>query len=257
MRARGWWFAALIAVPIAAFAEPKPSVVEIKSFRDQLIVLRDAQGGTYVVLPGSDSRAWYGGAKTLYEQVVLTRTSNGETGEWSLGAWAPRIATLQPGVLQRRDDGTFEKFCGEKQVGLTQLTGDKAKQVLDKSTFMSTALTRRPHILGRDDAGIYYYVDVIRDQYGGKGYRVFVGKKGAMKELPLSDIASDTAGEVFATKTGDLRFVHNSEDGKNTATWVHGEKRTPLIMLDTDANSAVIFKDLGVYTFTGTICDDT
>src|ERR1700733_5531688 len=75
MRARGWWFAALIAVPIAAFAEPKPSVVEIKSFRDQLIVLRDAQGGTYVVLPGSDSRAWYGGAKTLYEQVVLTRTS--------------------------------------------------------------------------------------------------------------------------------------------------------------------------------------
>ena len=40
---------------------------------------------------------------------------------------------------------------------------------------------------------------------------MFVGKKGAMKQLPLTDVASDTAGEVFATKTGDLRLVAIAE----------------------------------------------
>ena len=123
---------------------------------------------------------------------------------------------------------------------------------------MTTGLVRKPHLLARDDAGTYYYVDVIRDQYGGSGYRVFVGKKGAMKQLPLTDVATDTGGEVFATKTGDVRIVHdNSTEGvKAGATWVKGEKRTPLLTLDTDANSRVIFKDLGIYTFLGTICDD-
>jgi hypothetical protein len=39
-------------------------------------------------------------------------------------------------------------------------------------------------------------------------------------------------------------------------TWVKGEKRLELVYLDTDVNSAVIFRDLGVYTFLGTLCDN-
>jgi hypothetical protein len=138
---------------------------------------------------------------------------------------------------------------------MSERTGDKAKAVLDKSTFMTSAMIRKPRMLARDDAGVYYYVDEIRTQYGGKGYRVFVGKKSAMKELPLTDIATDAAGDVFSTKTGDLRLVRRS-DVKDSALWVHGEKRTELFMLDTDANSAVIYKDFGIYGFVGTVCDD-
>ena len=33
--------------------------------------------------------------------------------------------------------------------------------------------------------------------YGGEGYRVFSGKKGAMKQLPLTDVAHDTGGDVL------------------------------------------------------------
>jgi len=80
---------------------------------------------------------------------------------------------------------------------------------------MTSAIVRVPHVFARDDAGVYYYVDRIAKVYGGKGFRVFVGKKGAMKQLALTDVASDSEGDVFSTKTGDLRLVRNhTESGK-------------------------------------------
>ena len=111
------------------------------------------------------------------------------------------------------------------------------------------------HALSRDDRGVYYYVDVLRKEYGGKGYRVLIGKKGALKSKPLTDIATDTAGDVFATKTGDLRIVNNVEKGGTSVAWVKGGKREQLLSLDPDMNSLLIFHDLGVYGFIGTICE--
>ena len=260
MRARSWC-AALLALSTVAAADPKdpkPKSVDIKPIRDKLIVLQDSDGGTYVVLPGIDGHVWYGSPRTknLYEQIKVSASSDAATGSWDVSVWAPRVPNVQPGSLAHKADGSFSRWCGsEQETGLTQLTGDKAKAVLDKWSFLSTAFIRRPYLFARDDAGVYYYVDVIREQYGGKGFRVFVGKKGAMKQRPLTDIATDAAGDVFGTKTGDLRIVRDTTEGKSTVTWVRGEKRSLLVTLDVDANSTVIFKDLGVYTFTGSICE--
>jgi hypothetical protein len=41
-----------------------------------------------------------------------------------------------------------------------------------------------------------------------------------------------------------------------TITWVKGEKKSPLFTLDLDVNSPLIFKDLGIYAFTGSICEN-
>jgi hypothetical protein len=245
-----------VCLPLLAAAEPKPLPVDIKAFRDELLVFQDATGGTYVVKPGRDPRAFYGTGKVLHEQVITGRSANGDA--WSVSVWAPRVPELRPGQIVRKADGTFQKQCdGKDDPALTQLTGDKANAVLDKYQFMTTALVRRPYLLGRDDSGVYYYVDVIAKQYGGKGFRVFVGKKGAMKELPLTDVASDSAGDVFATKSGDLRLVGGARTGGDTkVTWIKGEKRTELVWLDLDVNSRLIFRDLGIYKFTGTICDN-
>jgi hypothetical protein len=264
MRARGCSIAVGLAAAVlslsSAAADPKPKPVDIKPIRDQLVVLTDGEGGTYVVQPGSDGRAFYGtGGKTknLYEQIIFGRSSDGTTGAWDIAVWAPRVPNVQPGSIGKKADGTYFRYCGsDNQVALTEVAGDKAKAVLDKASFFTSALIRRPYLLARDDGGVYYYVDVIRKDYGGKGFRVFVGKKGAMKQKPLTDIASDTAGDVFATKTGDLRMVKDNDNNGSTITWVKGEKRITLRALDTEANSALIFKDLGVYGFTGTICDN-
>ncbi len=259
MRARGVLISLLVLGGIAsAGGEPKPTPVDIKPFRDKLLVFEDAQGGTYVVLPGSEGRLWYGtSGKKVYEQIVVNRFSNGETGAWSVGVWAPRMSGLTPATVQRRDDGTFERFCDAKHAPLTAVPADHAKQVVDKLAFLSSAVTRRAHLFARDDAGVYYYVDNVAKQYGGSGYRVFVGKKGAMKQLPLTDVATDSAGEVYSTRSGDVRFVIDTNDAtKNTAAWIKGAKRIPLSLLDVDVNSHIIWADLGIYQFLGTPCDE-
>jgi hypothetical protein len=257
MRALRWWIVASLAIASTAAAEPKPKAVDIKSFRDKLVVLKDADGGTYVVLPGDGARMWYGlPKKPLYEQRVSGRSADGV--KWSVSVVAPRVPNFQPGSVDFRGDGEYFRHCGgDSKTPLTELPSDQAKTVLDKGTFMSNAMIRRPYLLARDDSGVYYLVDVIRDEYGGKGYRVLVGKKGALKQKPLTDIATDSAGDVFATKTGDLRFIRNIDDEKkSTMTWVKGAKKTELISLDIESNLRMIYRELGVYGFTGSICEN-
>ena len=236
-----------------AFAgDPKPKAVDVTPFRDKLVVLEDALGGTYVVLPAAgDSRVWYGSGKTLYEQITTGYSADGDA--WDVPVWAPRVPNVQPGSVQKKSDGSFHRWCGgDHDLPLKPVTADRVKTVLARVTIMSPAVLRVPYLLARDDGGVYYYVDKLR---GGANYRVFAGKKGAMKQLAMSDVATDPAGDVFSTATGEVRFVHNTEE-KHSAVWVHGNDRTSLSLIDTDAASRLIFKDLGVYTFLGTLCDD-
>jgi hypothetical protein len=239
-----------------AYAEPKPKAVDIKPFRDKLVVLQDAEGGTYVVLPGEGARVWYGlPKKPLYEQPPGARSADGD--KWSVSVWAPRVPDYQPGSIDFKGNGDYTRWCGNNSTTpLTQLSADKAKTILDKSSFMSTAFIRKPYLLARDDSGVYYYVDVIRDEYGGKGFRVMVGKKGGLKQKPLTDIATDSAGDVFSTKSGELRFVKSVDGGKTSTYWVKGGKKVELVSLDLEQNERMIYKDLGVYAFTGSICEN-
>jgi hypothetical protein len=263
MHARGWVqtvvFGSLVAVAATAAAEPALKPVDIKDLKAKALVLTDPQGGTYVIFRGDESKVFFGpNAKTLYEQAIVGSGSDGEGG-WEFSTWAPRVANgSHLGSLDHKKDGTTKKSCGEKdEQVLTELSGDRAKAIVDKAAFMSSGVIHVPHLLARDDSGVYYYVDRIAKAYGGKGYRVFVGKKGAMKQLPLTDVARDTAGEVYATKSGDVRFVIDGSDTKkDTAFWIKGEKKSPLSILDVDANSRIIWGELGVYSFLGTPCDE-
>ena len=258
MQARGWIIGvALFGLVSTAAAEPAPKPVDVKVMKAQGVVLQDAQGGVYVVFRGDDAKVFYGpNTKAVYEQVIVGSSSDGE-GRWEFNTWAPRKPGNGLASLEHKKDGSFHKSCGDKDdTGLTELTGEKAHAVLDRTPFLSMGIVRVPHLLARDDSGVYYYVDRIAKVYGGKGYRVFVGRKGAMKQMPLVDVASDSAGDVFSTRSGDLRLVHNSEDSKEKMTWVKGGKRTELVFLDTEVNSVVVFKDLGLYGFLGTLCDD-
>jgi hypothetical protein len=262
MHARGWIVSVLVVMVIGAMgsvaaADPGPKPVDIKELKSKAIVLQDAPGGTYVVFRGDDAKVFFGpNAKTLYEQRIVGSSSNGEG--WDFSTLAPRVNEgSHLGSVERKKDGTYLKSCrGKDDLGLTELSGEKAKAILDKSAFLTSGIVHVPHLLARDDSGVYYYVDKLSTLYGGKGFRVFVGRKGAMKQMPLTDVASDSAGDVFSTKSGDLRLVRNSDNHKDTTTWVKGEKRTELVFLDNELNYGVIFKDLGIYTFLGTICDN-
>jgi hypothetical protein len=264
MHARGWvsvssWVTlwAVVGAAATAAADPTPKPVDVKAQKEPPVVLQDPQGGVYVVFRGDDAKVFYGpNTKAVYEQVIIGSSSG--DGAWEFNTWAPRVPDgAHLGSIEHKKDGSYKKDCrGKDDLVLTEASPEKAKLVLDKTQFLTMAIIRVPHLLARDDSGVYYYVDRIAKVYGGKGYRVFVGRKGAMKQLPLTDVASDSAGDVFSTKSGDLRLVTNSDSNKQTMTWVKGEKRTELVFLDTDVNSVVIFKDLGLYTFLGTLCDN-
>jgi hypothetical protein len=266
MLARGWTNRVVLwtllatvgaGVVTTAAADPAPKPVDIKTLKSKATVLQDAQGGTYVVFRTDDGRKLFYGpsTKAVYEQYVPGSGSSGDS--YDLSVWAPRLTEVRYASFTYKEDKSYVKSCGGKDDAvLTELTGDRARAILDKTEFLTSAIVHVPHLLARDDSGVYYYVDRIAKIYGGKGYRVFVGKKGAMKPMPLTDVASDSAGEVFSTKSGDLRLVRHSENNKDSMTWVKGEKRLELVFLDTDVNSAVIFKDLGIYTFLGTLCDN-
>ena len=226
------------------------------------MLFKDADGGIYVVFNerGKEQRIFYGTGrdKNLYDQIL--EGGGGRNGDaWHVSVAAPRASYPFMGAVGRREDGTFFRSCGGSdtitEVQLTQITGDKAKEILDKWKFLTTSMIRKSYLLARDDRGVYYYVDMLRPIYGGSGHRVFVGKKGALKQLALTDVTSDSAGDVFSTKTGDLRLVHTREGSdKPAAQWIRGEKKSDLIYLDLYMNQPVIYRDLGIYKIPGTIC---
>ncbi len=273
---------------IASGGDPTPKEVDVKGYRDKLFVLEDAQGGTLIVEHSvviqhgqvvardetvetttttrnsvNEDHVFYGPSdKAVYAQVKVTTSGSvgaGGIDPFSLGVWVPKSDGLSPAQITRREDGSFDLFCPNVEparIPLKQVSAERAKQVIAKAKFYTTRIIRGAQRLARDDAGVYYYVDHIRKDYGGHGERLFVGKKGAMKEVPLTDTVADSGGEVYSTKTGDVRFVFdNNEPDKNRAAFVKGDKRTELRILDLDVNSRLIYRDLGIYGPLGTLCE--
>jgi hypothetical protein len=253
---------AAVLIAGVASADPAPKPVDITAMKDEMVVLKDADGGIYVVyfVRDKETHVFYGTGrdKRLYDQLLEGPKSRDGDG-WSISTQAPRAVFPFLGQVARRKDGTFLRDCSDKdRIELTEQTGTKAKEILDKYQFVTTSVVRRPYLLARDDRGVYYYVDVLRDVYGGNAHRVFVGKKGGLKQMALTDVTSDSAGDVFSTKTGDLRLVRTFDESKGTdkptAQWIRGEKKRDLIYLDIYMNQPLIYRDLGLYKVAGTIC---
>ncbi|MEO6774098.1 MAG: hypothetical protein ABI467_13955 [Kofleriaceae bacterium] len=238
----------------------KPKPIDAKANAGKLEVWKDDLGQYYVVPVANafsfdDAGAWvfYGDAKTLYQQRIIGASSDPQGGyDWSI--WAPRVTTLQQAEVETKN-GRLTVQCGVKDLRvLTQLKADEAKVFFAKATFYPPLWQRQTRFLARDDDGIYYFVDELREEYGGQGYRVFVGEKGAMKELGMTNVVEDSGGFIFATKGGSLKII--SDKKSNTAYWVKGGKKVELTELVPMDNRHLIYRSLGVYGTVGTVCDD-
>jgi hypothetical protein len=256
------------AVVIAALAgvasagpNEKPEKVDLAPALDKLDVYRDDLG-TYYVLPKDgayekteEANQWifYGDAKTMYRQRVLSASSGGtpKSRRWML--WGPRAIAMVGGYLELGDKPTIS--CRHHDKGaptpLVQLSADEARSVLAKAKVFGVMHQRNSHLLARDDEGTYYYVDELRSEYGGNGYRVFAGLKGAMKELPVTNIVRDSAGEIFGTKSGLIKVV---KDGN--VYWIKNGKKIELTSVDVQKDHYLIYRELGIYASLGAVCED-
>jgi hypothetical protein len=240
-------------------ASEKAKPIDIKPAADKLDVFKDEDGNYFVspragAMTSDDAGHWvfFGNGKTFWQQRIIGSSEQGQHLEWYL--WAPRAKGMNQAELSIDPAGAFVQ-CRPKDDGkrkLVQLTADEAKTALARATFYPPLWERQTHMLLRDDDGVYYFVDELREELGGNGYRVFVGPKGALKELPLTNVATDSAGEVFATKSGTIKIVTTGDK----AFWIKGSKKTELVRLEPTENRYLIYRELGIYGQLGAVCDD-
>jgi hypothetical protein len=132
-------------------------------------------------------------------------------------------------------------------------TDGKVKGLL-RAKFHAPRWKHYSYALARDDTGKYYFVDRLLEPEDNRNFRLFVGPRGSMKQMPMTNIVSDSGGDIFATKHGELRLVL----GKSEASWIEDKHDTKLLLLPVHENVALIHRDLGVYMGEafGTPCDD-
>jgi hypothetical protein len=169
--------------------------------------------------------------------------------------WDPRVEGHDK-VGVYLNEKKYGVYCGELKETLTRLAPADEKAAVAQATFVEGSMGRAEYALARDDRGVYYYVD--RSLALSADFRLYVGPRGGMKLQKMKNVVRDSAGDVFASKSGELRLVlDNKEGGKQEGTWVRGKKRTPLIVLPLDDNEGLIYNELGIYVGVpiGSPCD--
>lgn len=265
--------AAVAAAPIAAGApKKKPAkrqgdappaepaydpaeVVDVTAARPKLVLLTDGAGHFVAVVPfgSSDEREllFYGDGKIFHLNRVVGYGADG-TKSWDYTFWEPRVDAGWKASIGYRN-GKYQVQCDTRQTELQPVPADQARAILDGAVFLKPRWKRRAYALARDDGGVYYFVDRARDPMSAD-FRLYIGPKGNLKLQKMVNVVSDSEGDIFATRDGELRLVLD----KRESVWIKKKKRTPLVHVPVEANHVLIYTDLGVYTGErlGTPCDD-
>lgn len=259
----------VMAAPAPAAVTPsaQPSVAKAEVTEAQkkaMQLLTDGKGHylaialTETQMPSTDA-VFYGDGKTFYQLRVPSYGGDGGEHTWSMSLWEPRETWGQTSV-QKTKEG-FSASCGSRNATLTEVPAAEAQTIVGAAAFYRPRWTRKPYRLARDDRGQYYFVDHLRiedEDFRNPGpkrdLRLFVGPRGKLKLQPMTNIVSDSQGDIFATKSGELRLVANQAEVK----WVAGKKETKLLGLPIEDNARLIYTELGVYDRErlGTPCDD-
>ena len=247
-----------LAAPTAAPPKASVAATDTAASLANASVYQDSLGNYYVVnvpAPGEtleNFRIYVGDGKEMYLQAAIT-TSTLAPG-WEASLWAPRADGNGTAQLVQQA-GVVTLTCRYQQpMVLTLLPPAKESKIIATALFRKPLHDRITQVLARDEDGNYYFVDRMKDDDENRGFRVYVGPKGAMKQIPMKDVVSDSAGEIFATKSGEPKII--TEAKTNTAVWRKGKKRTALTILPPNRNKYLIARELGVYGRMGYVCDE-
>ena len=234
--------------------DPDASAVDISEVKKDLVVLSDGKQHYIAVVPFGDfyTHFYYGDGKRFYAQRVASGGREG-TEAWSRTFWEPRVDALWKSEVQFRA-GKHSVQCGERATELKPLDADEQAKLLATASFFKPLWAHQAYSLARDNKGTYYYVDRLREPENNKNFRLFAGTRGNLKLLKMTNVVSDSQGDIFTTKKGELRLVLD----RKKPSWFAGKAETELIGLPLQDNRIMIYTDLGVYADQrlGTPCDD-
>lgn len=242
---------ALAAAPAAAGTD-----VDIAAFKSELVVLGDGAGHYLVLVPYTpdDEPIFYGDGKVMHQLTPMSGGGSPGEGNYSHRVWAPN--SPQHADIAVRGGKDWTVTCTDRTTEFSPVDERTATEILSSAKFRAPLWKRSAYLLARDDRGIYYYADILRgERYG---LRLFSGKRGAMRELRLTDVVSDSEGDILFSRRGKLRVDGSRFSPNRQATWIRGKKKQPLKLLPVSDNRLLIYRHLGVYTGEtfGTPCDD-
>jgi hypothetical protein len=240
-----------------------PAPADISEVKDKLTVWTDGKKHFLALVMSTNSDLpvfWSTDGKDFYQLRIGGGGSEG--GDAALKRldrifWDPRAnAPYQAGFDYKAESktGKMTVQCIERKTPFDQVPAPEAKAMIDAAKFYKARWNRYAYALARDNTGRYFYVDNQREPENSKVFRLYAGPKGNMKLQKMTNVVSDSEGDIFSTKTGSLRLILNKQETQ----WVASAKKTKLVYLPIDDNHVMIYTDLGVYTGMplGTPCDD-
>lgn len=261
----------LFAVLSAAPAAEEPLKFEDPEVKPKMRVVTDGKGH-YLAFDPTAYRApiFYGDAKVMY---LLRSSGGGKSGDaFYQSLWDPRIDRGLNGTATFEwKEENYIVQCPPKKTALQMLSIDEGKKILDAAELRQSKWLRRAHKLARDDKGSYYFVDCARDDNArgagcARDWRLYLGQRGKMKLQQMTNIVHDTEGEIFATKSGELRLVLTEDEKSGNLAprrdvglrWITGKVVSPLVNVPVEMNARLIYTELGIYDRErlGTPCDD-
>ena len=242
----------MLTTVLVLLAAPSPEAIDVEGHRADLKVWSDGNGH-YIAAESNLGHVYYGDGKTFFEAAPYTTGSDGKTATATIRDM--RYDDQSQTELMRDRELNLNVTCGKRVTKLTLVEDAKAKAMLGGAAFNRMPHIYKPYALARDTKGIYYFVDRGRYPDNERTFRVFVGPRGNMKEQKLSNIVHDSAGDIFATPSGDLRLVVGDP---TVSEWVKGDKHTKLIDIPVEDNVTMIYNELGPYRRVrlGKPCDD-
>jgi hypothetical protein len=248
-------------VPKTKPASEEPAVADISPIKGKLTVWSDGKKHFVALVMTTDFDSpifWSNDGKSFYQLRV--HGGGGEGDDANLKRmdrtfWEPRVnAGYQSSLDWTSETKKLTVQCLERKTELEKLADDEAKKLISGGKFHKARWGRYAYALARDNTGKYYYVDNVREPEGAKNFRLFAGAKGNMKQQKMTNVVSDSQGDIFSTTHGELRLILSKQD----STWIANEKPHKLVWVPVDDNHIMIYTDLGVYTGEplGTPCDD-
>jgi len=253
--------AACVVSPVASADEPpladaRAAIAErgiqLKAGKRHVVIIVPPAGFETSDLLSSKIHVYFGDAKTLYRQPVDSYQNAKSDGEYvGLQDWRSlRVSTL------KRVGDTFSLNCGDSGkpgTGRAIQLGAPQPAKLAKSTVIQEDLPGyEAYLLARaTSATTYYYVDRPRtENHDSEAFRLFIGKRGALKRVPIKEQTRDTTSDVFVTAKGTLMITTPKTKGeKVTVTFSpNAKKQETLTTVPVYPNRFMIYGDLGVYT---------
>lgn len=268
---------AVVAGSVPADAEPKPKPLDLSRIFDKLWVLEGSGGHHLILLPPWErtavrklkpklaiDRPYAGiilfGTRGTYHRIYSSGYSRNGNKRFSITFWDHRSAVPKQGGAPNQiefRDGAMSVRCGERRTRLTLVQGKRRNHILRTAKIYSRLWQREAVELARDHHATYYYVDGLTKAAGGSGFRLYRGKRGGLVNVPLVDVAQDSAGSSYVTRSGTLQLTR-SGPGRIDASWIPKRgKPVRLTYLPVRRNLRRIYHDLGVYAGKpmGTPCD--